>query len=74
MGKFMLGGASIACVVTCKKCEYKASIPVVPLTDHFGRTHQWQDAKPRKCKGCGYDHGIRISVKQTKVRPRRISA
>ncbi len=64
-------------VVTCKKCKWKTEVPVRPFRDIFGRNFDWQDAKPAKCKGCGYDHGIRISVKETakgSIRPKCIPA
>ncbi len=61
-------------VITCKKCKWKTEVPVISHTTIFGETLKWQDANPKKCKGCGYDHGIRISVKNETVRPSGISA
>lgn len=66
---------SVPIVTTCKKCGWKTEVKAVPFTDIFGRVHEWQDANTRKCRGCGHDHGIRISVKEaTHIRPKRLSA
>lgn len=51
-------------VVTCR-CGWKTEAPLIgPTQDIFGRPFEWRDAKIKKCKGCGYDHGVRVSIKE----------
>lgn len=65
---------SVAIVVTCKECGWKTEVKLGDFTDIFGRKHVWQYGTIRKCRGCGYDHGLRLAAKKSKVRPKRLPA